>query len=245
MSRGKRNFFCSPKCYSIFLSKTQGKRNRNNYEKEPPLCPVCNSLLSYEQYIFGNKFCGASCSSKYNNAAINNDPKKAEEIQQKISDSMKSFIQLHGPHICSTDDQDRISDGRKKYWRNWLLSSDFNVLSPESKRNRIILEQNQKCHRCKNDVWLGEPLVLEIEHKDGNHKNNNYENLEALCPNCHSLTKTWRGRNCRKNGIRVSLTDMVNAYNEMGNMRQALIKLKLSPMGGNYKRMKSAILMQR
>ena len=39
----------------------------------------------------------------------------------------------------------------------------------------------------------------QIEHKDGNHKNNHEENLTLICPNCHSLTETYKGAN-RGNG---------------------------------------------
>jgi 5-methylcytosine-specific restriction endonuclease McrA len=42
---------------------------------------------------------------------------------------------------------------------------------------------------------LGNPIPLELEHKDGNCTNHNIENLELLCPNCHALTDTYRGKN--------------------------------------------------
>ena len=54
-------------------------------------------------------------------------------------------------------------------------------------------------------MWLGETnkhtgnIPLEIEHKDGNYANNSEDNLELLCPNCHSLTATYKGAN-RGNG---------------------------------------------
>lgn len=38
-------------------------------------------------------------------------------------------------------------------------------------------------------------IPLEIEHIDGDHKNNKEENLKLLCPNCHSLTPTYKGAN--------------------------------------------------
>ena len=38
-------------------------------------------------------------------------------------------------------------------------------------------------------------IPLEIEHRDGNYKNNKEENLVLLCPNCHSLTSTYKGAN--------------------------------------------------
>jgi len=43
--------------------------------------------------------------------------------------------------------------------------------------------------------WNGRPLVLQLDHKDGNNKNNTLDNLRWLCPNCHSQTRTYAGRN--------------------------------------------------
>ena len=56
---------------------------------------------------------------------------------------------------------------------------------------------NNKCAKCG---W-GEinhytnKIRLEVEHIDGNYKNNNENNLILLCPNCHSLTSTYKGAN--------------------------------------------------
>jgi hypothetical protein len=51
-----------------------------------------------------------------------------------------------------------------------------------------------KCYNCNLTEWMGEPIPLELEHIDGNHSNNQIQNLTLLCPNCHALTPTWRGR---------------------------------------------------
>lgn len=54
------------------------------------------------------------------------------------------------------------------------------------------------CERCDlDDNWNGLPITLQIHHKDGNNKNNHIDNLEVLCPNCHSQTKTYCGRNVK------------------------------------------------
>lgn len=52
------------------------------------------------------------------------------------------------------------------------------------------------CARCGNKgKWNGEDLVLQLEHKNGIHNDHRLCNLEFLCPNCHSQTNTYSGRN--------------------------------------------------
>ena len=51
------------------------------------------------------------------------------------------------------------------------------------------------CEECGvGDEYNNKPLVHELEHIDGNNKNNSLDNLKILCPNCHSQTPTFRGR---------------------------------------------------
>ena len=53
-----------------------------------------------------------------------------------------------------------------------------------------------KCVNCGcNGEWQGGLIALEIDHIDGNNSNNELINLRYLCPNCHALTSTYRGRN--------------------------------------------------
>ncbi len=46
-----------------------------------------------------------------------------------------------------------------------------------------------ECNKCGINEWNGESLVLEIDHIDGQYWNNRQENLQFLCPNCHSQKK--------------------------------------------------------
>lgn len=64
----------------------------------------------------------------------------------------------------------------------------------------LFNKYNNKCARCgwgKINKYTNR-IPLEIEHIDGNYKNNNEENLILLCPNCHSLTSTYKGANLNK-----------------------------------------------
>lgn len=56
----------------------------------------------------------------------------------------------------------------------------------------------RKCYCCGGTTWMGDPIPLELEHKNGNKFDNRIENLTLLCPNCHALTPTYRGRNIGK-----------------------------------------------
>ena len=51
------------------------------------------------------------------------------------------------------------------------------------------------CADCGNTgTWQGKPLVLQLEHRNGDSRDNRIENLELLCPNCHSQTATFSRR---------------------------------------------------
>ena len=59
--------------------------------------------------------------------------------------------------------------------------------------------KTMKCEKCGTTEWMGEPLTLELHHINGNHYDNRLENLQILCPNCHSQTSSFKKR--KKNEI--------------------------------------------
>lgn len=52
-----------------------------------------------------------------------------------------------------------------------------------------------KCSICGISDWNGSKIILEGDHIDGNYNNTNPSNLRLVCPNCHSQTATFKGRN--------------------------------------------------
>ena len=48
---------------------------------------------------------------------------------------------------------------------------------------------------CGIDSWMGQPINLEVDHIDGDPYNNTPDNLRLICPNCHSQTHSFKGRN--------------------------------------------------
>lgn len=67
-------------------------------------------------------------------------------------------------------------------------------------RKKLLIEGLKKevCECCGNSIWNGKKIPLEVHHIDGNKTNNNLDNLLLLCPNCHALTETYRGKNIKK-----------------------------------------------
>lgn len=79
-------------------------------------------------------------------------------------------------------------------WKNIWNEGRISIIKPYKE---IFNKYSNKCARCgwgeKNKYTNNIPL--EIEHIDGDYKNNKEENLILLCPNCHSLTSTYKGAN--------------------------------------------------
>jgi 5-methylcytosine-specific restriction endonuclease McrA len=72
-----------------------------------------------------------------------------------------------------------------------------NRVKPQTLR-RALLEIGVPycCAHCGlTGEWQGKPLVLHIDHIDGNYEDCRRENLRFLCPNCHTQTPSWAGRN--------------------------------------------------
>ena len=86
-------------------------------------------------------------------------------------------------------------------WKNGEVNGVTGQFGISQHIKHYLLERaNYKCEKCgwhKVNKFTNK-IPLEVHHKDGDHRNNNEDNLELLCPNCHSLTETYRGGNLNK-----------------------------------------------
>jgi RNA polymerase subunit RPABC4/transcription elongation factor Spt4 len=160
---------------------------------EQTSCQKCGALFDRDpNAIWIKKFCSRSCA---------NTRTHSEETKQKIAFSTRASwdtfdadkkLQITKGIAAAravAHENKRVESIRK------LQEDDFDTLSIHFKRQRVLQEQTQKCLHCGFNEWLGKPLILELDHVNGDKHDNRRENLRFLCPNCHSQTDTWRGKN--------------------------------------------------
>lgn len=187
-----------------------------------PTCKKCNesfpNLIKIEgktKNLSSRKYC-LTCSpwGKHNTKQIHTvERKKRKQKQKKIykkckncDERVKSSVAIYCSFRCQQDFK------YLEYIERWLSgletgnqSSNPGVISTRVKR-WLRETRGDACEKCGwNEVNpVHGKVPVQAEHKDGNAYNTVPENLELLCPNCHSLTPTFgalnrgKGRKNRK-----------------------------------------------
>lgn len=95
-----------------------------------------------------------------------------------------------------------------------------------------------KCAICGNiGEWNGVSLTLQIDHINGINNDNRKENLRWLCPNCHSQTPTFNGKNkTKKEVVNFTVQQAIQALHQTPNVNQATKLLGCAQGGGNWSR---------
>ena len=78
-----------------------------------------------------------------------------------------------------------ILEGKHPYYQTFKL-------------NKRLIKENvleNKCSVCNIDNWNNKPIGLHLDHINGNSTDHTFKNLRLICPNCHSQTETYCGKN--------------------------------------------------
>jgi hypothetical protein len=163
------------------------------YNKSPKLCVNCHRSMEFDKK--NNKFCSHSCSGLF--TGLGKDLRKTSPAWNCLFCNKEHITKEYKAgkfcnHACQQKFQ---TENRLSKWKETGVIKNSSGNNPSWLRRYILDKQNYKCFRCGIVDWNNEPLVLELEHKDGNGSNNLEDNLCCLCPNCHSQTPTYKAKN--------------------------------------------------
>ena len=199
---------------------------------------IANSIITTDLCSYG---CGnvATYKNGSGNLMCLQRSQSCPAIKSKNRESTKKVYE-NGLRISGSERYKNLPEETKKrmaWSKNKFLNTKFEYGKLGNHKGFLINERGHNCENCGLSKWLDKPITLELEHIDGNNQNNVKENLKLLCPNCHSFTETWKGKNIHKRKDQyVSDDDFLQALNTTKNIRQALLKLGLTPKGANYSR---------
>lgn len=172
------------------LGTKQKEMAIKKWEEKKKKCLSCGEILPFEKRQNG-KFCGHHCSAIYSNKIRGN---KSRFLPEHNCLNCQTSLDWKHPKYCSYKCQ------QEYYYKSYIKDWKDGKINGDSKpriRKYLFEKYNNKCSLCgwdkKNVITNKTPL--EVEHIDGNSKNNKEENLTLLCPNCHSLTPTYKALN--------------------------------------------------
>ncbi len=155
------------------------------YNKNPNKCKQCGCDLLYDKRK--RKFCSQQCANEHISGL------RKKPCQQCLS--CGTVVQFHKQKYCSYKCQMQYQ--HDQYIQRWLNGEESGSKGNDgvSKhiRRHLFEQHNNSCEKCgwsENHEITG-LVPLHIDHVDGDCHNNRPENLQLLCPNCHSLTHNF------------------------------------------------------
>lgn len=156
------------------------------YNKKPKLCETCKKALIFKKRK--NRFCSKTC------AAVKNNHLRPKRIKKKITTfclSCNKILNKKQEKYCS------MKCIQEHKFLTVAIPKVENGKQNDRKglRKYLIKTRGYKCELCNGTTWMNNKIPLEIDHVDGNASNNYPSNIRLLCPNCHALQPTSKGKN--------------------------------------------------
>jgi len=180
-----------------------------------PLNKLCDSGCGQPAHYFSKSTGRYRCAKSSNSCPAN-----------KLKNSV-GLKQAHAEGKIPLFTKEMRENSHISHRRKLVEEKPFEELGHILRKKIVMEEQEYKCSHCGLDQWMGLRITLELDHIDGNNKNNVRSNLRCLCPNCHSITDTWKvgqqreGKKVRK----CSDEEIIAAFEKCGSMNATLKQL--------------------
>ncbi len=184
---------------------TNKEKSIKRYYDNPVYCKHCGKIIEVRDgetpsITRQRTFCSPECHSEFQKQKMNGNQIRKHEAAycKNCGKELKNSRHKYCDNQCQAEFQ--YKDYIEK-WKSGLVNGLTGEYQLSKHIKRYIKEKfDNKCCECGwnkiNPITESSPL--EVHHKDGDYKNNKEENLELLCPNCHSLTENYKSLN--KNG---------------------------------------------
>lgn len=152
-----------------------------------PSCHICKKEFDTTQAVNAHQIAHKK-GERYSVERIHESEKSTKSVVRNcLYCSIEITHNRRNKKYCSNDCQ-----GKHKSHETFLSGN----YSKNAAKKYIRRVTPNVCATCGIEpIWNGMTLTLQVDHVDGNNKNNNIENLRLLCPNCHSQTETWGVKN--------------------------------------------------
>lgn len=178
---------------------TNREKSIIKYYENPAYCKLCGKIIEVHDnekpsIVKKKMFCSPECRYKFQSVKMAGN--QIKECEPSYCMNCGEELKRHQNKFCDGHCQQEFQ--YKEYinkWKNNLVDGLRGEYQISTYIQRYIKEKyDNKCCECGwnkiNPVTGNSPL--EIHHIDGNYKNNSEDNLTLLCPNCHSLTNTYK-----------------------------------------------------
>jgi 5-methylcytosine-specific restriction endonuclease McrA len=168
---------------AIASRQTHNKKKQDritSYLENPSHCKQCDGILPYSRR--SESFCGHSCAATYSNTR--------RESRAKLVVCPGCGTNTSNPKFCSNQCQRDLESEQR---RQRILAGES--LSPKVMKAYLIEQAHGACQICSIDSWLGKPILLILDHIDGDSSNGSLQNLRVICSNCDAQLPTYKSRN--------------------------------------------------
>lgn len=165
--------------------------------------------------------------------------KNSEGQKRSYKSGERAKVDCFGESRAWSKGKNMLTDPRVS--KNKLVESDVfceNSVVCRGYVKKILIQEGhgKRCEICNLDTWLEKPLILHLDHINGDSNDNRKENLRFICPNCHSQTSTYCGKNINKKPKNVQVEEWIEALKNEDSIFKALKHLKLSISKSNYEK---------